>query len=397
MQTKMLGGILLIVGTTIGGGMLALPIVTAQGGFWGSLFLLCGSWAVMTFCAFLILEVNLWLPEKSNIIMMARSTLGNGGAIVAWICYLLLFYCLLAAYISGGSDILHGMMESFSVHNSLTLDACLFALLLGVIVYRGIQLIDYVNRGLMFIKLSAFLLLILFIMPHVELSRYQTGEIKYLVPALTVVITSYGFATIIPSLRCYFQNDIKKLRSVILIGSLIPLCCYILWVGAIFGGLPFTGEYSLSSIATSDHSTLALTQSLIHHLQSPWITVMTRVFTSICVATSFLGVSLCVVDFLADGLNLEKRGFQNLLIHVLTFIPPLVIAIAYPTAFITGLSYAGICIAILIIVLPALMVWRGRYHQKITASYRVVGGKSPLVLILVIATLVILQGIVWPA
>src|ERR1700722_4598431 len=141
MKSKMLGGVLLIVGTTIGGGMLALPIVTAQGGFWGASLLLIASWLVMTFSAFLLLEVNLWMPSNSNIILMAKRTLGGFAEVVAWLCYLLLFYCLLAAYIAGGSDILHG----FTGNTASYIDAILFTLILGAIVFCGIQTIDYTN------------------------------------------------------------------------------------------------------------------------------------------------------------------------------------------------------------------------------------------------------------
>ncbi len=395
MKAKMLGGILLIVGTTIGGGMLALPIVTAQAGFWGSLFLLTTSWMVMTYCAFLLLEVNLWLPMNSNIILMAKKTLGTAGQFVAWFCYLLLFYCLLAAYISGGSDILHGLIKALGFNISVQLDDIVFTILLGAVVYSGLRSIDHVNRWLMLIKLSAFFFLILFIVPHIDVSRYSNGEIKYLVPAITVVMTSYGFATIIPSLRVYFNNDVAILRKVILIGSLIPLVCYILWVGAIFGGIPFEGEHGILSFVGTDHSTLALTQALIFHLKSSWITTLTRIFTSVCVATSFLGVSLCVVDFFADGFKLEKTGKGKVFLHLVTFIPPLIIALFYPGAFIVGLSYAGICLAILIIFLPALMVWVGRYHKNIKADYRVIGGKVPLVGMMIVAIIVIAQGLFW--
>jgi tyrosine-specific transport protein len=40
MNLKIIGGALLIVGTSIGGGMLALPIATAPSGFLGALLLL---------------------------------------------------------------------------------------------------------------------------------------------------------------------------------------------------------------------------------------------------------------------------------------------------------------------------------------------------------------------
>ena len=89
MNLKLIGGILLIVGTSIGGGMLALPLSAAPGGFVSSSLLLFGCWLVMTFSAFLILEVNLRFPAGSNFISMAQGTLGKAGAWFAWLIYLL--------------------------------------------------------------------------------------------------------------------------------------------------------------------------------------------------------------------------------------------------------------------------------------------------------------------
>jgi tyrosine-specific transport protein len=104
---------------------------------------------------------------------------------------------------------------------------------------------------------------------------------------------------------------------------------------------------------------------------------------------------LCVVDFLADGFRLEKQGRQKVFLNFVTFVPPLIIALLYPTAFIVGLSYAGICLTILIILFPALMAWNGRYRKKIQASYRVVGGKLPLILLMIISVVIIAQGILY--
>ena len=50
---KMIGGVLIVAGTSIGGGMLGLPIVTAPGGIVYATILLLLSWALMTFAAFL--------------------------------------------------------------------------------------------------------------------------------------------------------------------------------------------------------------------------------------------------------------------------------------------------------------------------------------------------------
>jgi hypothetical protein len=43
------------------------------------------------------------------------------------------------------------------------------------------------------------------------------------------------------------------------------------------------------------------------------------------------------------------------------------------------------------------MVWNGRYRKKIQAPYRVVGGKIPLVITMLVAIFIVVQGIFWRA
>jgi amino acid permease len=45
------------------------------------------------------------------------------------------------------------------------------------------------------------------------------------------------------------------------------------------------------------------------------------------------------------------------------------------------------------LLLPALMAWRGRYHKNITSDYRVPGGKILLAILIVVAIIIIVQGI----
>lgn len=385
LDTKLLGGILLIVGTAIGGGMLALPIATAEAGFTNSLILLFLCWFIMTVSAFLVLEVNLWLPANTNIISMSRILLGRWGESIAWISYLLLFYSVLAAYMAGGGDFLSGLLLNLGVKIPSWASILLFIAILSYIVYQGIHYVDYVNRGLMFSKLSIYVLLILFIIPSVSDTKLKDGNILYLTSGATVMITSFTFANIIPSLRTYFKDDIPKLRKAILIGSLIPLFCYLFWNLCIMGVLPREGNYGLINMLHSKHSTSEFVMQLSNRLNNPLITFMARIFTSICLATSFLASGLSLSDFLADGLRTTKRGKGGLIVYLATFLPPLTVVLFYPGAFIGALSYAGIYCAILFILLPSLMVWRGRYGKNpLAKGFRVKGGR-PLLLGLGIA------------
>jgi tyrosine-specific transport protein len=66
------GGILLVAGSCIGAGMLALPILTGLSGFFPSLSILLASWAFMTFTGLLLVEVNGWFSNQVNLVSMSK-------------------------------------------------------------------------------------------------------------------------------------------------------------------------------------------------------------------------------------------------------------------------------------------------------------------------------------
>lgn len=375
---KLLGGILLIVGTSIGGALLVLPVTNAPAGFLYSSLTMIAVWLLTMFTALLLLEVNLWLPTNSNLISMAKFSLGLPGKIFAWLTYLLLLYSLLSAYISGGANVLAGLTARLHFTLPTAVNALLFTLLFGIIVYRGIKAIDHVNRALIAFKMGAYLLLVVFILPHVDLQLLQGGESRYIIGAVMYIIVSFGFAIIIPSLRGYYNDNIAQLRFVVIFGTMVPLLCYVLWTFAIMGVVPRTGDNSLMAMLTQDYGPVALVSSISSSLQTTGITNIAQFFISICVLTAFLGVSLCLVDFLADGLNINKQTRKGLWIYTLTFIPPLLIAIVEPNTFRVALRYAGLICVLLLILLPIVMAWSGRYFKKVQGPFQAPGGKMLL-------------------
>ena len=77
-NSKFIGSTLIVIGTAVGAGMLALPIISATFGFIWAVTILIIVGIVMTSTALLVLEVNLSLPE-------------NTIASVAWLKKLLVF------------------------------------------------------------------------------------------------------------------------------------------------------------------------------------------------------------------------------------------------------------------------------------------------------------------
>lgn len=364
MRFKIAGGVLLILGTSIGAGMLALPVASAYENIFVSSLMLFTSWAVMTLGAFLLLEVNLHFPQGSNIISMAKETLGKTGEIFAWGSYLLLLYSLLCAYIAGGGDILHSIFLSLHWASPHWLDTFLVVLVLGYVVFRGIYSVDVINRGLMSIKILIYILLVIVISPYLKLDTLSHMHNEFHMTTLMVMITSFGFAIIVPSLRAYFYSEVSSLKKVLFIGSLLPLIIYWIWIVLIQGFIPRVGDHGLLGIAHSGHATSGLMSSIDHMLNSPFISVFANIFISICAVTSFLGVSLSLTDFIADGVGREKKGGNKLLIHAIVFLPPFLIVVLFPGIFITALGYAGIFCVFLLIILPILMALRLRAVEE---------------------------------
>ena len=391
MKNRFLGGILLIVGTSIGGGMLAIPMATAGMGFWTSSLLLISIWAMMTFSAYLLLEVNLFLPEGTNLISMAKHTLGRPGALIMWIAYLLLLYALLSAFTSGGADLIYSLISSLHIFTANWLNALIFLLVFGSIVVIGIHGVDFANRILLTTKLISFLLVVAFCFHLVQLRLLSGFHLSYLNTAVMPVITSFGFAIIMPSLRVYLESNVQLLRKTIFYGSLIPLICYLLW-DLIVQGVIESGK--LLAFAASDHAVALLTNTLSTLTHDSLIGELTHLFTIICITTSFLGVSLCLIDFLRDGLGLKAKLQRRFWPILLAFLPPLIFVSFAPSLFIKALSYAGVMCVVILMLLPGLMAYRGRYTLKLSHNYEVKGGKLLLLIQILLATILLVFAII---
>lgn len=388
-RARLIGGILLIAGTCIGGGMLGLPMATAQGGYLASSLLFVACWALMCFTALLTLEVNLCFPRYSNVISMARATLGRPAEFLCWTVYLFFLYALVAAFVSGGQDIIRGLLATVGINWPVWLASLVFVVVFGAIVMLGTKHVDLFNRFIMIIKFSSLFLLILLVGMHINIANFSSGEAKYLLPALTVVVTSFGFSIIVPSLRTYFHDDVRQLRIAIILGSFIPLMCYLAWEGVIFGTIPLNGEAGLSHLMMSDQPVTSLMLSISYYVPAAAVKILTKVFTSICALTAFVCVSLSLSDYLADGMGVMKEGVAKWLVLFATFMPPLAIAIFYPRAFIVFLSFAGLCCVLLQAFMPAVMSWKVRYHMRKDMVYQVAGGKFGLMLAMLASGLIV--------
>jgi tyrosine-specific transport protein len=398
---QLLAGIGLVSGTTIGAGTLALPTSTAIPGFLPTLLIFFFAWIFMTIGALLLLEVNQWFPGEKNLISMSYATLGVSGKVFAWISYLLLLYGLISAYLAAlGAWVVTVPAELFQVEFGSIFSAThalwLIALLGSVLLYCGMSVIDKVNRYLIIGLAVSYALLVFMVAPHVKPAQLMEQiDLPAAQSILPLVLTTFGFAIIVPSLNAYFKRDVKLLKYIILWGSLVPLVVYVIWEYCILGSIPLNGSFGLKAML-ADNQHLGITRALSHYVtQSPWLIYNAHLFYVCIVLTSFLGVSFALLHFLEDGLKLQANNPKHrFFLVLLTYIPPLLIMLINPHSFDRILGFAGIFVAAILGILPALMAWRGRYHLKQTGPFTVWGGKPLLFITLLFFCYVIVLEVI---
>jgi tyrosine-specific transport protein len=370
------GGMLLVAGSCIGAGMLALPILTGLAGFFPSLSMILLAWAFMTFTGLLLVEATGWFPGQVNLLSMVEASLGKSGRMAAWISYLFLFYSLLVAYVAASGTIFSAILESlFHIHLPDWAASLFFTLIFGWIIYLGTRPVDLLNRILMAGLILAYLGMIALGISQIHPKLLLAWAPKYLFTSLPVLVVSFGFQNLIPSLTGYMKGDLQRVRTTIIGGSLLSLAIYVIWSLLVLGVVPQAGI--LESYGKGEEATIALNGIL----GSSAISYFAQGFAFFAIATSFLAQGLTLTHFLADGfkLVLSKKTMRWLI--PLALLPPLAFALSYPQIFFKALSFAGgICAMILFGILPTLMVWVGRYGQQLTSNYLVRGGKTSLAL-----------------
>lgn len=389
MNSKMIGGILFIPATAIGAGMLALPVVTGFAGFWPTTLCFIFYWILMTYSALLLVEVNLWMEKpRSNMITMASVTLGNGGKAVSWLAYLFLLYALTTAYLAGsGSMIKEYAKDLLGVDVPGSVDALPLIAVFAFLVYRGAYAVDYLNRILMAAFFVVFAIMVFFLTPYVNSELLTPYNYKAIWVGLSTIATAFGFHVIIPTLTIYLHRDVKMIKKVIIIGSLIPLVFYLVWQVLVLGIVPLDGPVSLTAAYQEGTNGADI---LSRYLGQGFLAELARAFSLLAVVTSFLGVAMSLCDFFADGFKIPKSPLGNLLLVGMAVIPPFFIAKTNPRIFLEALDYAGAFGVIFLLVLfPALMVWKGRPKFGAKSIYKTPGGKPALFLVIFIALFLI--------
>ncbi|CAN6290004.1 unnamed protein product [Urochloa humidicola] len=384
------GAVALIVGTSIGSGILAVPQSTAPAGFIPSAACMVTCWAFLVAEALLIVEINVHLRRRRNkddvishggggdldlevisVKSMAEETLGAWGGRVATAAYLFLSYTSMVAYASKSGEVLSRLVPGVPEPAA---GAAFTAALAVLVAAGGTGVTDRVNQLLTFVMIGLLLTIeVSAVALGGGLSLPANANWEQVPAALPVIIFTLVFHDIAPVICAYLEGDLARIRLSILVGSLVPLVSLLVWDDIALGLATDLGGFDIRDM-----------------LKTEWSYTVVETFSLLAVGTSLIGTLLGASQFFIEQMtnlasspakqreknkgvtvfpnddgsghpgvaaSLKKNRFSYIATGIVV-VPTIVIAATVPDSFSIATDIAGgYCVTTLYGVLPPLMAW----------------------------------------
>ncbi len=393
-KPSLFGGAIIIGGTAVGAGMLALPTVSAgMWSLWGAAILMF-TWFFMFYAGLIVLEMTLHYPVGASFDTFIKDNLGQGWNIVNGVAVAFVGYILIYAYVSAGGSAVVQMFGQLGILDATALDArenlqrmvgVLFALALAAFVWWSAKAVDRLATVLVGGMIITFFVSISGLTFNINLdyllnvsASADTKYFPFIFAALPAFLTSFGYHYSVPSLVKYYGKQPKSISKSVLLGTIFALVFYIFWVFAIFGNIP---REAFKAIVASGGNVGDLMGAVGSGIDSSLIIYLLSIFATFAIASSFLGVALGMFDYLADLLNISDTKTGRTQTAALLFFPPLILGWFYPMGFLVAIGWAGLAVAIWTAIIPGMAVTVSRKKFP-NPSFKAFGGNlMPYILI----------------
>ncbi len=319
---RFINALAMLVGTIIGAGIFGLPYVAAKSGFYLTIIYLIIIASVVTLLHLLYSEVVLRTQGKHRLVGYAEIYLGVWGKRIATVSAILGGYAGLLIYIILGGVFLFGFLGDFLGGNPRVYSVIIFFISLFFIA-GGIKIISRIESFLSFLLIAAIFIFLAKGSFLVNASNFSfTADWSQFFLPYGVLLFALTGGSIIPELANVLDDDERRLKKTIILGTVIPVIIYFLFIAVVFG---ITGA--------------STTPDAITGLKN----IYGDGFVRIGALIGFLAV---VTSFLAFGINLKKTfqydyKFSGALSLVLALSVPFAIFLTGFDDFIRVIGFSG--------------------------------------------------------
>ena len=356
---KMLHSSLLVAGTSIGAGLLALPMTSVNIG----IGLLTAMILLMLFVGYytsmMVVRLNEIYQTPASVVDIAKKhgdklTFGMLSA-----SFYGLSFAVLTAYFSGLSDT---VSKNWSLNYSGVVIACGIGLLLCLCLKETI----FANLNSVFVLLlvgiiaAAVLTIGLSNVPSELL--FATPQWREVPTFLPVIFCSFVMQMVCPHIYAYLEHDMRKVRFAIFIGLFLIVCVYLSWTVCVLTKIFESSPEFFQQMQAHQVSVGELTKFLCKASGSDLIETLLKFLTVFGITTSAIGVAIGMMHAL--GTHMPKMAART----VICFIPT-VINFLCPNAFVAIFAIVGVICTVFAIFGPYRLLKTS--GECITISHRI--------------------------
>lgn len=325
-----------IVGTIIGAGILGIPYVVAQAGFFNGLLMIFLLGVAIMFVNLFLGEVVLRTKGKFQLTGYAEKYIGPWGKWFMTVSMAAGIYGALIAYTIGQGEVLQALFGGDKFTYSL-----IFFAIFSLFLFIGIQLIKILELGMTVILFLVVILIALLSAPAVEFSNLIYIDIAKILFPYGVVLFAFLGVTAIYQAREILGRRPKQLKKAIIFASFIPVILYVIFALVVVG---------VTGLNTTEIATIGLGEVLGSKMH-----LFGNVFSFFAMGTSFLALGLALVQMYNYDYKLNKG-----LSWFLTIVFPLSIFLIGARGFIQTLGIVGAIVGGIEGILLVFIYWKAK-------------------------------------
>ncbi len=312
-----------LTGTIIGAGILGLPYVFAQAGFFIGLFWLVFLGLVMILINLYLGEITLRTKQPHQLPGYSSKYLGKWGRRAMSIAIVFGIYAALVAYIIGSGQSFSKLFFG-SFEYSFLLGVAFWILMTFLLSRGGIRRLKSLEFWGVLSIIAIIFIVSLILLPDVQMQNITSfspsGIFSLFLPFGVVLFALLGFNSI-PELRLEVGKDRKMLKGTLVLGALIPIILYILF-SFVFVGVLGRNAAEVATLSFSGYFGKFL--------------FLLGIFT---MATSFFVLSFALRDYFI--FDLRKRKISFFYVSIVPLVAYLLISLFDLAGFVKVLGIGG--------------------------------------------------------
>ncbi|WP_140918389.1 tryptophan permease [Limnobaculum xujianqingii] len=386
-KKSVIGGAMITTATVVGAGMFSLPVAMSGVWFSWSIGILAVTCFIMIMAGFMLLEANLNYRIGASFDTLTKDLLGRFWNIATNITFAFVLYILAYAYISGSAAVIsQTLTQYFTIGISSRITGVIFTIVVAFIVWWSSTAVGRITTILLLGKFIAFFMTFASLLGYVQVDNLMdvmapqgTSYLPFLLMTLPFCIVSFGFHGNVPSLVKHYGKDPKRIVSCILIGTLFALFLYVFWLYCTMGNI---SRADFKPIIAQGGNIDVFITAMGAILNSASMDVILTFFANFAVASSMLGATLGLFDYIADLCKFKDDNGGRAKTALVTYIPPALLCSIYPNGFLYAIGYAGLAFAVWAIIVPGLLAKASR-EKFGNPMFRTWGG-TPLVYVVIV-------------